>query len=810
MATLNRRKEESDAKPSGIDYGPVSRAIAWIMPWVFLALRRALIPTLCILALAVLFYLVPQSQDVLIGLAEYVAQDALIVWNWTGLASYLVSSILVSLAVWYCARLLCTVEAWLGMPMAWEVHHFGTRQAELGEAQKIPRDDVRVRKAIRWMPRAYGVGTLATTAGALAFAHLEPQWRASAGVLLVIVILGGPLLATVGLLRLLRHRAARPDRRGERQSFFRFGSIAQVITGFAVYACASFALVRSSSAWPVALLCAVWALLPGVLLYLLVTRRALVRYLFSWDLPQADDGLHFTEVIVQVVAFVVLGFAALAGLAAGPTVIIRGIGSAATVMLFLAAAVFFFCGIQLVLRWISRAVPGFTSLVAIILFLIASYFGREPLGKETLDPRDAPAIAGNGTVTPGPRIIVNAYGGGLRAAIFTAQVLALADDASCGEFGEHIQAMSGVSGGSLGIAVYLAARQELKPLRLWEGCVAGSDAHPLSTPLTDVVTEALVQDHLSPSIARMLSVDLLPLVPPQRGMAMLDSWNDALVGALKNAPPVRGDKAYAPRVTLAVRLGQLGGAILPPPRVYFNTTDADSGARRWFSNFSPNAESTSGGNVTALEWSGVTVGEAVLDSARFPVISPAGAFPPDYQREKVLPRRLVDGGYADNSGAQTLLDESRLWDTGSAPKVMLDINGNPPEAADDPYVTRVCRHKQPAPSHVPTSLLALLSARSAHALDGVVRLSRQIGLCAPGEASQACLHPVQFDLEKVYGVVTADDPHCDEVRNAQLAPLGWYTSSASSVMLRRSSDITVQQVCDLAGIRNCRVRSTTQ
>ena len=56
--------------PSELDDSRVSRSVAWILPWLFLSLRRALIPTVCLIVLAALFYLVPQSRDILGGFAE--------------------------------------------------------------------------------------------------------------------------------------------------------------------------------------------------------------------------------------------------------------------------------------------------------------------------------------------------------------------------------------------------------------------------------------------------------------------------------------------------------------------------------------------------------------------------------------------------------------------------------------------------------------------------------------------------------------------------------------------------------------------
>src|SRR5439155_6828559 len=148
----------------------------------------------------------------------------------------------------------------------------------------------------------------------------------------------------------------------------------------------------------------------------------------------------------------------------------------------------------------------------------------------------AGAAASAPIVTVGvPRALyVNAHGGGLRGAVFTGQMLARADDATCGAFGERVAAFSGVSGGSVGIATYLLARQELMARGGWKGCergTSGAPGEPTKTPLADIVTGALVQDHLSAAIGRLVAWDALSL-PPIRGRALLDSWDDALTGAL--------------------------------------------------------------------------------------------------------------------------------------------------------------------------------------------------------------------------------------------------------------------------------------
>ena len=69
-----------------------------------------------------------------------------------------------------------------------------------------------------------------------------------------------------------------------------------------------------------------------------------------------------------------------------------------------------------------------------------------------------------------PIILVAAAGGGSRAAAHTASVLAAVDAATCGAFGDHVFAISSVSGGALGSALYAASRRDLTDPAQRERC----------------------------------------------------------------------------------------------------------------------------------------------------------------------------------------------------------------------------------------------------------------------------------------------------------------------------------------------------
>jgi hypothetical protein len=91
-----------------------------------------------------------------------------------------------------------------------------------------------------------------------------------------------------------------------------------------------------------------------------------------------------------------------------------------------------------------------------------------------------------------PLFIVATEGGGIRTAYWTATVLGTIQDADP-SFADHIFAISGVSGGSLGAAVFDALEAEATP----------------QGEFTKRGQAILSQDFLSPAIATMLFPDLI-------------------------------------------------------------------------------------------------------------------------------------------------------------------------------------------------------------------------------------------------------------------------------------------------------------
>lgn len=289
--------------------------------------------------------------------------------------------------------------------------------------------------------------------------------------------------------------------------------------------------------------------------------------------------------------------------------------------------------------------------------------------------------------------LVSAEGGGIRAAYWTALSLAQLDISTRGKFGEEVASLSGVSGGSLGIATWLAAKDRV-------------DLSPKAR--LELIVQFLSSDFLSPLLGGFLFLDVPrllmgPMWPSARRdhvfeKALADQWQ--LIG--------KSDFFAREMEGLCIR------GFKEVPAVYFNATDALTGAYVPLTN-----SSFPIGEPSEVLWSvrgplrlyssvgRATVAQAVHISARFPYLSPEApvginaatiaseiAYKDLYQRkntatltereeedliQKIEERRdrieaegvwsrhwvLVDGGYFDNTGltptkkAMAYIDQQR-------------------------------------------------------------------------------------------------------------------------------------------------------
>jgi hypothetical protein len=250
-----------------------------------------------------------------------------------------------------------------------------------------------------------------------------------------------------------------------------------------------------------------------------------------------------------------------------------------------------------------------------------------------------------------PVFLISAEGGGLRAASFTALVLSAIQD-RCPAFAQHVYAISGVSGGSIGAAVFagLAARYT----RNQAGLPCNLN---LNGPgdFEQKANAVLKRDYLSPLLAAGLYPDLvqrfLP-IPVQRfdralalEQSLEQSWTASTGGYQMSQPFYDLWPDFAHQSV---------------PALFLNTTRVETGDRMVISNLYPLDERFDRLESLADVDLSLTprLSTAACLSGRFPLITPAGYIPvgKDARGRPVEKKRYVDGGYFENSGAATIYE----------------------------------------------------------------------------------------------------------------------------------------------------------
>jgi len=231
-----------------------------------------------------------------------------------------------------------------------------------------------------------------------------------------------------------------------------------------------------------------------------------------------------------------------------------------------------------------------------------------------------------------PLYVVNAEGGGIRAAYWTVTVLGEIQNRQP-KFAEHLFSLSGVSGGSLGSAVFV-------------GLLAQSRDESI-----DVKRKAqaiLGEDFLSPVVASMLFPDLAQRFLPvgigafDRAATLEESWELAW----KKHVPARARMSEP-----LDRLWEKRDAWTP--NLLLNATWVETGKRLITSNLRVAAAKGAEDFVDVEDANAffaprsLSLATAAHMSARFTYVSPAGTLVKDGRTHG----RAVDGGYFENSGA---------------------------------------------------------------------------------------------------------------------------------------------------------------
>jgi hypothetical protein len=301
----------------------------------------------------------------------------------------------------------------------------------------------------------------------------------------------------------------------------------------------------------------------------------------------------------------------------------------------------------------------------------ASAIAREPELRRHFDQWIASRERARDPKRRYPVVIVATEGGGIRAAYWTATLLAAIQEKEPA-FARHVYAISGVSGGSLGAVVFDALLAQV-PGAGGKLCEVGGKAE---TSLERCAAQVLGVDFLSPTVAALLFPDLVQRFLPfpverfDRARALEGSWEEAWrtrTGNDRLAEPFdalwTGDRAY--RI----------------PSLLLNATWVETGKRMIASNLPVDAGIF---NDTADVFSfidyPVPASTAAHLSARFTYVSPAGSL---RKRNEKTAAHVVDGGYFENSGTATALDViSALYAQGEKLKldfIVVYVNNDPGE-----------------------------------------------------------------------------------------------------------------------------------
>lgn len=243
-----------------------------------------------------------------------------------------------------------------------------------------------------------------------------------------------------------------------------------------------------------------------------------------------------------------------------------------------------------------------------------------------------------------PIFIVAAEGGGIRAAYWTSSVLTALQD-KYPEFAEHTFAISGVSGGSLGAAVFELLVQEQKDGNNFEKCGEERTLYGCSRSI-------LERDFMSPTLASMLYPDLVQRVLPfsvayfDRAKTLEYAWESSWQKSIGNDRLARGfNEIWKADSNVSL------------PSLFLNSTSVESGKRFIFSNLAIDGKDGSGPefadsyDAQAIIKKEIPFSTAIHGSARFTYVSPAGTIRDDDKKE--IWGHIVDGGYFENSGAAT-------------------------------------------------------------------------------------------------------------------------------------------------------------
>ena len=412
-----------------------------------------------------------------------------------------------------------------------------------------------------------------------------------------------------------------------------------------------------------------------------------------------------------------------------------------------------------------------------------------------------------------PVVIVAAEGGASRAAVWLLSAMRMLDGNTNGDFGRHVFAISGVSGGSLGAETYarlLRARGRTDGALAWEDRDVRAALGRFAT--TDLLSATIATYFLNDMFGNMVGPLWHWAGVPDRNAALEGTferlWDENKGFAVHGAAPG----------FLSVRYGRLAGSRIPldlMPHFFLNGTDVGSGKRvitstiRWSAQAPLFPDSADFIHLVAHD---VNMATAVTNSARFPFISPAGRFVSEGPTKAAY--QIIDGGYFENYGARTAWELARAIEDmnaadptlGVVPIVVVisnDLDADQPPRSlggtcrkmlediadsgsqvtvtcDDPQPRETCVVEQRAGMSeglkpqdltvLPQSmapLFGLAATRSAHGRDALNILRRDFCRAPMSDSSEPTVRLIHIALPK-------PDPEKGEA-----APMNWVLNAAA-------------------------------
>jgi hypothetical protein len=387
---------------------------------------------------------------------------------------------------------------------------------------------------------------------------------------------------------------------------------------------------------------------------------------------------------------------------------------------------------------------------------------------------------------PYPVFIVAAAGGGAYSAHYTATYLARMQD-SCPNFAQHVFAISGVSGGSVGASLFAG----LAKLKARNGPYVGCNLNSGDRYFERRTQKFFEQDFLSPVMAAALFPDLLqrflpiPVGPFDRSRALDASieaaWHDMIEDAAKEdisakalpSPferpfldlwtPVRADEAVPSLIINTTEVANGYRIVMSPIGTGVPANKQWSKIARLHSLLPPSKDAGFEADVKLSTAAGM--------SARFPWVLPAATVETGPERK---PMRLVDGGYVESSGVDSA---SQLL---KALKVAVDRTKDTPDAINAKFYLVVLMGYEGTPVEdrslgaPPLPLRTLINTWQTRAeiafLSAFVDACPEIGTCLEKAAAETSYRRALVELPVI--------PVFLNLRDFQL-PLTWQLTQAS-------------------------------